>query len=270
MPSKAHKNEQAALAAKAEAVRLRVRGSVDVPLLESLRFTFPATAPLVPSPEDDVVRERVFYESALSAVAAAYGALGREKITLRRPEDAYMEMLKDEAHMSKLKAALLKTQRRLEDAQSKRKQRDAAKFAKQVAAERAQARAKGRAADEDAIKKWRRLHGKSDSEPFPEELLDPHSALRQELTGAPVRVYAGLQPEKKDKAKQSKAQLKAQKYGMGGKRGKHWRSNTADSANDFSQWSTQRNKSVDSAFRPGKRARQAGKAPGPNKKQRRH
>lgn len=256
LPKKEFKDDVKGLEAALASIQLKVNGAVGpaVPFLETLRLT--SACPSLGDAEDDLAREKALYAQALAALVEAQDKVKGGVLTLRRPEDYYAEMLKTDAHMGKVKQRLLQTQRRMEDVAAKRKHRDSAKFAIQVAAERSQQRAKSRAAEEDAIRKWRRQHGKNEADEFPEELLDPNSALRQQLAGGPPapkeKVYEGLaQAPKTPKPKTSKTILKAQKYGMGGKRGKNWRSNTSDSANDFSDWSTRRNKTPEAPFRRG-------------------
>lgn len=100
------------------------------------------------------------YAVALEAVGEAQRQLGGS-IPFKRPDDYYADMLKSDEHMVRVKALLLKEKGRLEDAASKRKHRESAKFAKQVAAERTQERAKEKRVEQGVIRKWRRLHNQT-------------------------------------------------------------------------------------------------------------
>lgn len=97
---------------------------------------------------------------ALAAVGDAQEALGGS-IPFKRPDDYYADMLKSDEHMVRVKALLLKEKGRLDDAATKRKHRESAKFAKQVTAQRTQERAKEKRAEQAVIRKWRRLHNQT-------------------------------------------------------------------------------------------------------------
>ena len=85
---------------------------------------------------DDLERESVFHRRALEAVASARVQLGALGVPTRRPDDYYAEMVKNDAHMRKVKDKLLHEKRELEAKAERRREREAKRFGKQVQAER--------------------------------------------------------------------------------------------------------------------------------------
>src|SRR5690606_15057127 len=137
----------------------------------------------------------------------------------------------------------------------RRQKREESKFGKQLAAEKQQERHKAKQAELNAIKKWRQLHKKSDAgqdSDFPPELLDPSSALRKQLDATGELASANRRQEKSKEREEahggrklSNTQRKAQKYGFGGKKGKHHKNPDAKSTENWERdWSTKRNKQL--------------------------
>lgn len=103
----------------------------DTAWLETLTVTAPE--PLgVEDAEDDLQRELAFYNQALSAVKSAQTRLTKLGVPYLRPDDYFAEMLKSDAHMSKVKARLIRQQEGIFHAEQRRKQQHNKKFGKQV------------------------------------------------------------------------------------------------------------------------------------------
>lgn len=77
----------------------------DLPWVERLEVV--SAEPLAVDVNDDLKLELGFYGQALGAVTAARGELERLGIPHRRPDDYFAEMLKSDAHMQKVRTAVL-------------------------------------------------------------------------------------------------------------------------------------------------------------------
>jgi rRNA-processing protein EBP2 len=110
------------------------------PWIETLAIT--SSAPThVANIDDDLERELAFYNQALGSAQVAIKRMEEGGIPWRRPPDYFAEMVKSDEHMAKVKEQLLHEQNVIEGAEQRRKQREAKKFGKQVAAERKKERA---------------------------------------------------------------------------------------------------------------------------------
>jgi len=213
--------------------------------------------------EDDLVREKLFYEMALKAANMGLDRLNEEGIPYTRPEDYFAEMIKTDDHMSKVKSTLLREKRHIEEAQLRTKTRMHRKFSKKAQREVQQQRQKEKKEELDAIKKWRKGRKDNKTREFPEDLLQKNSELRKQLS------QATTPDQKKNYKRMTNTQRKAIKYGQGGKK-RGLKRNTHESSNDMSEWNTSRNKSnkfssvpktkktQSKINRPGKRKRQQG------------
>jgi hypothetical protein len=90
----------------------------------------------IPNVDDDVARESVFHQRALAAVVAAGAQLAAAGVPVRRPDDYYAEMVKNDAHMRKVKDKLLFEQRQLDAKAERRRDRENKQYGKQVQAEK--------------------------------------------------------------------------------------------------------------------------------------
>lgn len=88
---------------------------------------------------------------AIASLGQAQAKLGGT-IPFKRPEDYFAPMLKNDEHMTRVRALLLKEKQRGEEAAMRRKAKESARFQKQVASERAQQRDKAKQAELEAIK----------------------------------------------------------------------------------------------------------------------
>ncbi|KAL6761298.1 eukaryotic rRNA processing protein EBP2-domain-containing protein, partial [Haematococcus lacustris] len=86
--------------------------------------------------DDDIARELAFYTQALSAAQQAIVRFQGSSTPWLRPADYYAEMVKTDQHMAKVKEQLMYEQRSIEQAEERRKQREAKQYSKQVQADK--------------------------------------------------------------------------------------------------------------------------------------
>lgn len=86
--------------------------------------------------DDDLERELAFYNQALAAAKSAVSKFEEAEIPWSRPTDYYAEMVKSDEHMARVKEQLLYEKNVIETAEQRRREREAKKFGKQVAAEK--------------------------------------------------------------------------------------------------------------------------------------
>lgn len=134
--------------------------SEEQPWEESMALT--SSEPVVlADAEDDLERELAFYNQALEAAQTAIRRFEAAGIAWQRPADYYAEMVKSDEHMTKVKEQLLYEKQQIEAADQRKKDREAKKFSKQVAAERAKEKAQGKKAAITGISKLRKQREKS-------------------------------------------------------------------------------------------------------------
>lgn len=115
-----------------------------------------ATAESIPDVQDDLQRELAFYTQSLEATRTARKLLRQEGIPFSRPKDYFAEMIKEDAHMEKVKAKLVEEASNKKAAQEARKMRDLKKFGKQVQVAKMQERHKEKRETLDKIKNLKR------------------------------------------------------------------------------------------------------------------
>jgi rRNA-processing protein EBP2 len=120
--------------------------------------------------DDDIARETVFHRRALAAVLAAGAHLVAAGIPVRRPDDYYAEMVKNDAHMRKVKDKLFFEQRELEAKAERRRDRDNKQYGKQVQVEKLKERKAQQKADMGLLQRMKkRGAGASATDIMPEE-----------------------------------------------------------------------------------------------------
>mmetsp|Transcript_25807 Transcript_25807/g.44465 ORF Transcript_25807/g.44465 Transcript_25807/m.44465 type:complete len:220 (+) Transcript_25807:220-879(+) len=202
----------------------------------------------VPDIEDDLKREVAFYQASLEAVSQAIKRLDQHKIPHRRPDDYFAECVKTDEQIRKIKTKLLADKGRIERGEQNRKQREMAKYGKQVQLAKQQQRAKSKKENIDNITKWRKQNtsGRAD----PGELEDLIAAK----SNPKKRKFSGPSD-----SKSPKNSAKNRKYGFGGPK-RHQKSNTASSTSDMQSFKVKRQKqgpqSGKKGMRPGKSKRQ--------------
>ena len=209
---------------------------------------------------DDLAREVAFYAQAVDGAKAGLRLLQAEhdktygprkggegtatdgpdakaeRPPLLRPSDYYAEMVKGDSHMERVRASLLARKQQLEGSEERMKAREAARYSKEVAAERKKERAKDRKEQVAAVEKWRKkrkqndykddMGGDSMPEDFPVDLGGEDVGKKERGRGRDGRGGRGA-------AKSAmKRQLKDSKYGFGGRK-RLKKQNDADSTNAF-------------------------------------
>lgn len=132
---------------------------------------------------DDLAREVVFYTQALEGAREAIEKLRNLSIPIFRPEDYYAEMVKSDKHMLKIKDKLLFQKQKLEEADERKKQREAKKYSKEVQAEKVKERQKEKKRNIESVKKWRKSREQSGyretNDEFPVDVDDGEGPARK-------------------------------------------------------------------------------------------
>ncbi|KAE8663993.1 putative rRNA-processing protein EBP2-like protein [Hibiscus syriacus] len=99
--------------------------------------------------------ERVaFYMHALEGTGLAFEKFQSMGLPFLRPPDYYVEMVKTNAHMQKVKGKLLAQKKQIEEAEERRKAREAKRIAKEVQAEKMKERAKQKKQEIEEVKSF--------------------------------------------------------------------------------------------------------------------
>lgn len=142
-----------------------------MPWIERVEITAPA--PLgIDDHNDDLKREVAFYKQALGAVHGARSKCETAGIPHIRPADYFAEMMKDDGHMARVKAKLLFEQRKIQAFEERKKNAEARKFQKEVAAERQKARTADKKGQIEAVKAFRKRKDKGAAAPMDDKALD--------------------------------------------------------------------------------------------------
>ncbi|GAB4815830.1 hypothetical protein N2152v2_002876 [Parachlorella kessleri] len=172
--------------------------------------------------DDDLERELAFYNqasllglttvgTALEAAKLAIGRFEEAGIAWQRPPDYYAEMVKTDEHMAKVKEQLLYEQRQIEAMEQRKKDREAKKFSKQVAAERKKERAQDKKKAITDVAKLRKQREKSG---FAGDLDVDKELERMEGRGRKRDAPSGNRFEAREQSK--KRQQRDSKFGFGG------------------------------------------------------
>lgn len=211
------------------------------------------TSESIPDVSDDLQRELAFYSQCLEAVRLGRSRLISEGVPFSRPKDYFAEMVKEDAHMEKIKAKLVEEASAKKAAAEARKLRDLKKFGKQVQVSKLQERQKAKREVLDKIKTLKRKRQEHSSDVGTKEAdifdvsVDNEIAKHSQRSGS-TRQQSGA------RAPNAKRQKKNEKYGFGGKK-RHAKSGDAVSSGDLSRFNVKRMKSK--ASRPGKSRRKA-------------
>lgn len=241
---------------------------------------------------DDLQRELAFYSQCLDAARYGRAKLLAEGVPFSRPNDYFAEMVKEDAHMEKVKAKLVEEASDKKAAAEARKLRDLKKFGKQVQVAKLQERHKAKRETLDKIKTLKRSEPLPSFYPLPPVFFKPvrprkyahrTSPLcleRQESGGELGTNEADMfdvgvdheiakHSQRAPKGAQgggfnSKRLKKNEKYGFGGKK-RHAKSGDAVSSGDLSGFDAKRMKAAGAkgrgkgtkAPRPGKARRKA-------------
>ncbi|EQK98955.1 Eukaryotic rRNA processing [Ophiocordyceps sinensis CO18] len=219
-----------------------------------------ATADSIPDVSDDLQRELAFYSQCLDAARYGRAKLLAEGVPFSRPNDYFAEMVKEDAHMEKVKAKLVEEASDKKAAAEARKLRDLKKFGKQVQVAKLQERHKAKRETLDKIKTLKRKRQESGGELGTNEADMFDVGVDHEIAKHSQRAPKGAQGG----GFNSKRLKKNEKYGFGGKK-RHAKSGDAVSSGDLSGFDAKRMKAAGAkgrgkgtkAPRPGKARRKA-------------
>lgn len=148
-------NNTSALTAALKRIALPTDKSVAFATHQTVLSSNP-TAEAIPDVQDDLQRELAFYSQSLEAARQARTKLRSEGVPFSRPKDYFAEMIKEDAHMEKIKAKLVEEASNKKAAAEARKLRDLKKFGKQVQVAKLQERQKAKRETLDKIKNLKR------------------------------------------------------------------------------------------------------------------
>ncbi|KAL9678305.1 hypothetical protein QQ045_016148 [Rhodiola kirilowii] len=187
---------------------------------------------------DDLNRELAFYTQALDGTRTAFEKLQSMGLPFLRPPDYYAEMVKSDAHMVKVKGRLLAEKKQIEEAEERRKAREAKKISKEVQAEKQKERAQQKKHEVETVKKWRKDRQKSGYEKDGDFSLSFEDGKTFERSNkkrpgvSPWDRSGGKARQGGKPAKKGKRDVRDSKFGYGGKKGMK-KQNTAETTNDF-------------------------------------
>ncbi|OAA66231.1 rRNA processing protein [Cordyceps fumosorosea ARSEF 2679] len=213
------------------------------------------TAESIPDVSDDLQRELAFYTQCLDAARQGRSKLLAEGVPFSRPKDYFAEMVKEDAHMEKVKAKLIEEASAKKASAEARKLRDLKKFGKQVQVAKLQERQRAKRETLEKIKTLKRKRQESGGDLGTKEgdLFDV--AVDDEISKHSQRSNAG----RPSSGSNTKRQKKNEKFGFGGKK-KHIKSGDAMSSGDLSGFNPKRMKAGSKnkkTSRPGKSRRKA-------------
>uniref|UniRef100_A0A2P2QML4 Uncharacterized protein MANES_06G137800 n=1 Tax=Rhizophora mucronata TaxID=61149 RepID=A0A2P2QML4_RHIMU len=189
---------------------------------------------------DDLARELAFYTQALEGTRKAFEKLESMGLPFLRPPDYYAEMVKSDAHMGKVKGRLLVEKRKVEEAEERKKAREAKRIAKEVQAQKQKERAMQKKMEIESVKKWRKQRQQSgfkkDGEmdlAFEDGKVFERSNKKRPGVGPGDRSGGkGGQPGGKGKKGRMSREVRDSKFGFGGRKGLK-KQNTAETTDDL-------------------------------------
>lgn len=224
---------------------------------------------------DDLQRELAFYTQSLEAARQGRSKLLAEGVPFSRPKDYFAEMVKEDAHMEKVKAKLVEEASAKKASAEARKLRDLKKFGKQVQVAKLQERQKAKRETLEKIKTLKRSKLLPTKVPILAINADHVSSERQESNGdvgtkegdlfdVAVDDEISKHSQRSGAGRSStgpntKRQKKNEKFGFGGKK-RHNKSGDAMSSGDLSGFNAKKMKAGGNgkkSMRPGKSRRKA-------------
>ncbi|QUC18963.1 uncharacterized protein UV8b_03204 [Ustilaginoidea virens] len=206
------------------------------------------TADSIPDVSDDLQRELAFYSQCLEAAKEGRTRLLAEGVPFSRPKDYFAEMVKEDAHMEKVKAKLIEEASAKKAATDARKLRDLKKFGKQVQVAKLQERQKAKRETLEKIKTLKRKRQESGGDMTTNEAdlfdvsVDNELAKHSQRAGPSGRGGQSNGPN-------TKRQKKNEKYGFGGKK-RYAKSGDAASSGDLSAFNTKKMKAGGAKGKP--------------------
>ncbi|TFB00127.1 rRNA-processing protein EBP2 [Trichoderma ghanense] len=245
-------NNTSALLAALDRISIPTDNSVPFATHQSV-VSSAQTLESIPDVSDDLQRELAFYSQCLEAVRLGRSRLIREGVPFSRPKDYFAEMVKEDAHMEKIKAKLVEEASAKKAAAEARKLRDLKKFGKQVQVSKLQERQKAKREVLDKIKTLKRKRQEHSSDVGTKEADIFDVSVDNEIAKHSQRSGAGRQ-QSGTRTVNAKRQKKNEKYGFGGKK-RHAKAGDALSSGDLSRFNVKKMKGK--ASRPGKSRRKA-------------
>ncbi|KAF5631577.1 rRNA processing EBP2 [Fusarium sp. NRRL 52700] len=249
-------NNTAALLAALNRISIPTDKSVPFATHQSIIST-DLTSEAIPDVSDDLQRELAFYSQSLEAARSARKLLRKENVPFSRPKDYFAEMIKEDAHMEKVKAKLVEEASNKKAAQEARKLRDLKKFGKQVQVAKLQERQKAKRETLEKIKNLKRKRSETGGAGLDTKEADIFDVgVEKEMKGHNPRAGAGR--GQVGAGANHKRAKKNEKYGFGGKK-RHAKSGDAMSSGDLSGFDPKKMKAGSrvSKSRPGKARRKA-------------
>ncbi|GAA6016045.1 hypothetical protein JCM11491_000651 [Sporobolomyces phaffii] len=117
----------------------------------------------VPDASNDLERELEFYKQSLWAATHAEALFTKANLPFHRPADYFAEMVKTDAHMSKIRQSLLDEQAGMKASEEARKLRELKKFGKKVQVEKIREREKEKKAVGDRLESLKKKRKNGDA-----------------------------------------------------------------------------------------------------------
>eukprot|EP01006_Ploeotia_vitrea_P035353 TRINITY_DN65862_c11_g1_i1.p2 TRINITY_DN65862_c11_g1~~TRINITY_DN65862_c11_g1_i1.p2 ORF type:complete len:355 (-),score=229.43 TRINITY_DN65862_c11_g1_i1:55-1119(-) len=211
--------------------------------------------------DDDLKREALFYQQALRNATTALVQLDHLGVPHRRPADFFVEMVKTDQHMIRVKEALLTERKRMDIVEERRRAQEARKFARQVQVSKEQEKARRKKVQIEALNQWKKTRKKNQANVADGGGVLPRADMDdalQEAINNPERVAERGRQEKAAERKANRKRLKRNaKYGYGGPRKRQKQNDAESSANyGFEKTKNSKKKKNNKNRRPGKAARQ--------------
>jgi len=149
-------NNSAALTTCLKRIAILMDTSTSFSSHQCVTSTRAPTAESIPDVSDDLNRELALYSQSLDAVKIARSKLRDEGVAFTRPTDFFAEMVKEDAHMDKVRMRLVEEASAKKAAMEARKLRDLKKFGKQVQVAKLQERHKAKRDALDKVKELKR------------------------------------------------------------------------------------------------------------------
>lgn len=206
-----------------ERIRETIQLDPSLPWTETLTLSYPETIDV--DVNDDLNRELAFYKQALHSANAARALATKHKFPFTRPSDYFAEMVKNDAHMERIRQRLLDEGAGIKKSEEKRKEREGKKFGKQVQIEKLKERERSKKEMEERLKGLKRKR---------KDILDNPQAGEDDFDIA-VEDAISDRPAKRGKAAGGRGLARSardQKYGFGGA-GRRSKQNTKESTDDF-------------------------------------
>ena len=266
-------NNTAALQAALDRIALPTDKSVPFSSHQSILATAD-TADSIPDVSDDLQRELAFYTQCRDAALTGRSKLLAEGVPFSRPKAYFAEMVKEDAHMDKVKAKLVEEASAKKAAAEARKLRDLKKFGKQVQVAKLQERQKEKRETLEKIKTLKRSKGRPLPNLRSDFFANKHPLTERQESGGDLGTNeadmfdVGVESElakhsqrsagkgKQSQSVNNKRQKKNEKFGFGGKK-RHAKSGDAISSGDLSSFNA---KQMKASGRPKGKAQRPGKA----------